>query len=231
MHMHWLQHVAFEGLGAIEPWARGAGCGVSSTRLYSGEPLPSLDGTDLLIVMGGPMSVNDEADHPWLAAEKALIRAAVDRGVSVLGVCLGAQLIAAALGARVYRNRDKEIGWFPIERVDASDGCFRFPDQADVFHWHSETFDLPDGAVLLARSAACENQAFQVGATTIGLQFHLEMTPGSVRAVLDNCRGDLHPSRFVQSESDLLSATLQRYQAANALLSDVLEYLTRAETK
>ncbi len=130
MNAHYLQHVPFEGIGSIEGWLSRNGARVGRTRLYQGEALPDverMETNDLLVVMGGPMSVNDEGTFPWLAAEKAAIRAAVRRGVRVLGICLGAQLIASALGARVYRNSVKEIGWFPIQGVVGAGNTFRFP--------------------------------------------------------------------------------------------------------
>lgn len=227
MRAHYLQHVPFEGLGSIEPWLQGAGYGITGTRFHEATALPAPDGIDLLVVMGGPMSVNDERDLPWLAAEKAFIRDAIRAEVPVLGVCLGAQLIASALGARVYANSVKEIGWFPVRRVPATADCFRFPESAEVFHWHGETFDLPAGATLLADSAGCRHQAFQLGESVIGLQFHLETTPESARAIVANCRDELVPAEFVQTEQAILTAGSGRYDAINALMGDVLTYLCR----
>jgi len=127
MRAHYLQHVPFEGLASIGRWLDAAGYEISATRLFDPEKLPSLDNIDLLVIMGGPMSVNDEKAFPWLAAEKQFVRDAIDSGKAVLGICLGAQLIASALGARVYPNAVKEIGWFPIhgvETVGNSIACF-----------------------------------------------------------------------------------------------------------
>jgi len=176
-----------------------------------------------LVFMGGPMSVNDEARLPWLVPEKAFIRAAIERRIPVLGICLGAQLIANALGATVQRG-EKEIGWFPVEgRAPA--GCFPFPDRVEVFHWHGETFALPAGATHLARSEGCENQAFQVGDRVIGLQFHLETTPESARRLVTNCRDELTAAPFVQSEAQPLGGPPERYRAINAPLAELLTYL------
>lgn len=227
MQAHFLQHVPFEGPAAIADWLQACGYRVDGTRLYEGPGLPDLDGIDLLVVMGGPMSVNDEQTYPWLAGEKALLRDAIASGVAVLGVCLGAQLIASALGARIATNPLKEIGWFPVQATDVTGDHFQFPPQATVFHWHGETFDLPDGAVRLARSAACENQAFQFGDTVIGLQFHLETTPASAQALVANCRDELVPARFVQGEQEILSAPPSHYAAIGALLDQVLGHLHR----
>ena len=116
------------------------------------------------------MSVNDEAQLPWLRDEKVFIASAIDQNKGVLGICLGAQLIANALGARVYPNTVKEIGWFPVFAEPAQPGTFVFPKSTQAFHWHEETFDLPAGAVHLARSAVCRNQAFQFGTRAVGLR-------------------------------------------------------------
>lgn len=227
MRVHYLQHVPFEGIGFMRPWLEAAGHEISCTRLYESTDFPSFDKFDMLIIMGGPMSVNDEDVLPWLAPEKQFVKSAVDAGKRVLGVCLGAQLIASAMGARVYPNRVKEIGWLPVKATDAvGDGLFRFPRSVDVFHWHGETFNLPQGAVRLARSEACQNQAFQLGRSVIGLQFHLETTPECARLLVENCRDELRPaSRYVQSEVDILTADPDRYMTINALMGEILAYL------
>ena len=220
-----LQHVPFEGLGSIGAWLDARGARIDWTRLFADDPLPRLEGLDLLIALGGPMSVNDEARLPWLAAEKRVLREAIAAGIPVLGVCLGAQLIASALGARVYPSAATEIGWFPIEGVPGPEGSFRFPPACPVFHWHGETFELPQGAARLARSAACENQAFQVARHVIGLQFHLEATPAGAHALVEHCRDELVPGPSVQSEDELRATPAAHYHAANALMAGVLAYL------
>jgi GMP synthase-like glutamine amidotransferase len=157
--------------------------------------LPSVEDFDVLIIMGGPMSVHDEAEFPWLRSEKALIAAAIEAGKKVLGICLGSQLIAEVMGGRVYPNPVKEIGFWPVrwtaeaERMfpglgtvaGTGDGSGADSGAGDeVFHWHGETFDLPPGAILLASSEGCMNQAFRVGENVMGLQFHPEVTPGII---------------------------------------------------
>lgn len=229
MKVHVLQHVRFEGLGCIGTWLETQGAGIDYTRFFQGDTLPEPRGIDLIIALGGPMSVNDEKELPWLEQEKQFIRDAIAQGISVLGICLGAQLIASALGAKVYRNPLKEIGWFPVQALPAGESVFRFPSQCLVFHWHGETFDLPEGAVRLAKSDGCANQAFQFMNNVIGLQFHLETTQQSAREILQSCRDELKAAGagpYVQNEDDLLAVSPTTYKSVNALMNEVLAYLT-----
>jgi len=229
MRAHYLQHVPFEGLGSIEPWFEAAGYESTHSRLFETTDLPDEKTIDLLVIMGGPMSVNDEDKFPWLVSEKQFIREVIKSGKPVLGICLGAQLIASAMGARIFRNPVKEIGWFPIHAVDSNDGsAFRFPPSETVFHWHGETFDLPLGAIRLAKSEGCENQAFQLGNSVIGLQFHLETTPDSAQTIVENCRNELVEGKYIQTEQEILSAPQERYGSINSLMVDILEYLHKA---
>lgn len=172
-----LQHVPFEGSARIGDWI-GRHCEHEHVcYLYADAHLPALDSFDLLVVMGGPMSVHDEAQYPWLVAEKRLIRAALDAGKKVLGICLGAQLLAQALGAAVRPGRQAEIGWWPLHRYSQALGSplgERLPERLMAFHWHGETFDLPAGSVPLYGSAACANQGFIWNEQAIGLQCHLK---------------------------------------------------------
>lgn len=227
MKVHVLQHVPFEGLGSIGPWLAARGAEISHTRFFDSPGLPSLNGVDLVVAMGGPMSVNDEAELPWLKSEKRFVAEAIQAGKAVLGICLGAQLIANALGARVYPGSHKEIGWHLIESTSTHSDCFQFPETAKVFHWHGETFDLPPGATRLARSAGCENQAFQVGARVVGLQFHLETTRESAESLIAHCREELVEEHFIQTEEELLKAPADAYAAINTLMAELLAYLTR----
>ena len=199
------------------------------TRFFEDPALPDVDDLDLLVIMGGPMSVNDAANYPWLVAEQEFIRKAIDKDKAVIGICLGAQLIAGSLGAAVYPNREKEIGWFPVtaEPMSDTEDVFTFPQELLAFHWHGETFDLPEGATRLARSAACENQAFQLGQRVIGLQFHLETTPAGARDLVHHCRDELQPSRYVQSGAEILGMQNSDYAAINSRMDRVLQYITR----
>lgn len=228
MHVHVLQHVPFEGLGSIEAWLLQRKISVSYTRFFESAQLPQLTDIDFVIVLGGPMSVNDEELLPWLKEEKRFIADAMAVNKTVLGICLGSQLIASALDARVYANEEKEIGWFPVFAEPLILDTFSFPASAEVFHWHGETFDLPAGAIHLASSAACRNQAFQIGTRIIGLQFHLETTPQSADAIISHCADELVPQRYIQTEHTLRSVPDANYSGINALMATILEYLVCA---
>lgn len=232
MQAHYLQHVPFEGLGSIETWLKNAGYKTTVTRFYQSALLPDVETVDLLIILGGPMSANDEEHFPWLRMEKVFIRQIIEAGKPVIGICLGAQLIASSLGEAVYPNRRKEIGWFPVQGYSHQDeSLFSFPEETEVFHWHGETFDLPPEGVLLASSDGCKNQAFQLGATVIGLQFHLEITPETVKALVNNCRDELQPSKFVQPEPVIIDKSPKKYLVLNELMGEILSFVTAGGSK
>jgi GMP synthase (glutamine-hydrolysing) len=183
--------------------------------------------------MGGPMSVHDERAYPWLIEEKKLIERAVRAGKRVLGVCLGAQLLAEVLGAGVYRNRHKEIGWFPVHltrQATSASLWADFPEMFPAFHWHGETFEIPAGALHLAKSEACENQAFEFGGRVLGVQFHLEVTPASVRALIENCRADIARGRYQQSPKQML-ASRKEFGIIRPLLYRTLDRLAMRQSR
>lgn len=222
--IHWFQHVPFEGLGSIEPWMRAQGHALDCTRLHAGEMPPPEPDYDWLIVMGGPMNIYEEREYPWLAAEKRAIRAAIDGGRQVLGICLGAQLIADALGARVTRNKQKEIGWFPVEltaEAAAAAPFVDFPPRFEAFHWHGDHFELPPGAVHAARSEACAQQAFVWQERIVGLQFHLETTAASAGALIDNAGHELVSAPWIQQAGQMLAGP-ERFMHLNALMDRLL---------
>jgi GMP synthase-like glutamine amidotransferase len=224
LRVRYLQHADGEGPGAIEEWAVAHGHRLDGTHLYRGDPLPQPGDFDLLVVLGGGMNVSDEHRVPWLAAEKRFLRAAVQGDAPVLGICLGSQLLADALGAAVHANPEPEIGWFPVARTTETSPAFAgFPRRAVVFHWHEQTWDLPPGAVRLASSAACAGQAFAYRDRVIGLQFHPEMTPAIAGAMLD-AEGELPTGRCVQAVPAIL-ADAERFEGGNALLRDILDRL------
>jgi GMP synthase-like glutamine amidotransferase len=228
MRMAVLQHVPFEGHAAIGDWAAANGVSVAVTHLYNGDSLPALPDFDMLTVMGGPMSVNDEAVHAWLAPEIAFVRAAIDAGKSVLGICLGAQMIAKSLGAKVYKARNKEIGWFPVARTEAAHPLFDgLPATFTAYHWHGETFDLPQGAVRLAETASTPNQAMALGGRVLGLQFHIEATPASALTLLQNAGDEIGSGPFEQTP-DAIRAGAGNCAGMKPLLDRVLSNLTAA---
>ena len=231
MRVHWLQHVSFENLGSIEEWALKQQHTLSSTRVFAGDLLPKIDELDTLIIMGGPMSVHDEERYPWLIEEKRLIHAAVEAGKRLLGICLGAQLIAQVLGANVYKNPEKEIGWFPIDKNPndvSSDLLDHMLDQAIVFHWHGETFDIPMGARLLAQSDGCRHQAFAYDKNILALQFHLEITETGVDQLIENCGNEIIPAPYIQTGEEMRSG-LHHCSQNQQLMNGILDKLIPVE--
>lgn len=198
---------------------------MSYSRFYESNDLPALSEIDIVIIMGGPMSVHDESEFPWLVEEKRFLREAISAGIPILGICLGAQLLASALGAKIYKNSQKEIGWFDITKVP--NPGFQFPDTIKVFHWHGETFTLPPGAVHLARSAACEQQAFQYGENIIGLQFHLETTQETINSLIKNCNDELISDIYIQPETSIKYEKIENFGKINNLMSLILNYITK----
>ena len=229
MHIHYLQHVAFEGLGSMQQWFIKQNFQVSATHLYAGESLPELYDIDWLIVMGGPMGVNDEHLYPWLADEKIFIEKAITSGKIVLGICLGAQLIAQALGADVAKNPHPEIGWFPLQVHDEAGQTAIgkiLQSHPLAFHWHGDRFDIPTGATPLARSNACDNQGFIYRGRVVGLQFHLETTRQSASDLIAHCGDELDGSDYVQGAADMLSQT-ERFLAINQVMTEILEVMRK----
>jgi GMP synthase-like glutamine amidotransferase len=230
MRIHSLQHVPFEDIGSMLQDLQAQGHSLSTTHWYKGDPAPALDSFDLLIVMGGPMGVYDDVEYPWLTTEKQLIGAAIAAGKKMLGVCLGAQLIACVLGAQVSRNPHREIGWFPLEiNTDAKAHPIAtiLADCPHVFHWHGDTFELPDQAQLLASSQACVNQAYVIDNRIYGFQFHLETTKASASALIQHCAGDLDNSRYVQSAETIMDRE-EDFTAINRAMSRVFLEITRS---
>jgi len=202
-------HVPFEGPAAIAEWAGSRGHWLTDVSAPLGM-FPEPDAYDALVVMGGPMNVDQEQEYPWLAAEKRAIRAAVEAGCGVLGVCLGAQLLAVALGGSVSRNPEPEIGWFPVTLTPAGRASAVFgvlPQRFTTGLWHGDTFEPPAGAVRTLSSQACVNQAFELAdGRVMGWQFHPEWTRASLGALVDACGEELVPGRYVVTANELLAA-------------------------
>jgi GMP synthase-like glutamine amidotransferase len=175
MRISVLQHEPSEGPGEIGNWATQRGHVLTEHHLYRGEALPAQDDFDLLLVMGGEMNIYQDRNHPWLRPERELVRATMEAGKRAIGICLGAQLIADALGQRVTQNPVWEIGWFPVRFTKEAREKFSFlPESVAVLHWHGDTFGLPAGALRIAVSDGCGEQGFVVEGKCLGLQFHME---------------------------------------------------------
>ena len=216
LSVHTFMHVPFEGPGCMEQWIKRNNHVTGYTRFYEDYRLPDVEDIDWLIVMGGPMSVYDEAGYPWLAEEKAFIRKAIDAGKTVIGICLGSQLIAEVLGAKVYPNHLKEIGWFDVELSETASMLplfTGFEKHFSVFHWHGDTYDIPAGSRQLVSSAITPNQAFLYGDNVLGLQFHLEVTTGSLQRMVDHGKEELVASYTIQSAETILEE--KKYLADN----------------
>jgi GMP synthase-like glutamine amidotransferase len=231
LRIHYFQHAGFEGLGCIEEWILSSGHSLNVTKFFENAVLPELSDIDWLIIMGGPMSVNDEERFPWLAEEKRFIRQAADAGKTILGICLGSQLISAALGAKVYPNKEKEIGWFDIKLTSSAQSGSLFFDMGSkikVFQWHGDTFDLPDDAVHLAFSEGCRNQAFIYKTRVLALQFHLETTMNSLQQMIDYGRAELKMGKYVQTEQELLNNN-QLLESNREIMFTLLDRLAKQD--
>ncbi len=224
--IHWLQHVPFEGLGSMEEYLAEQGHKLRCTCLWAGDVLPPADAFSALIVMGGPMGIYDYDEYPWLKDEKSFLLQVVEKKIPVLGICLGAQLLADVLGAEVTANPEKEIGWFPVRRTNDVPASLQtvLPEECLVFHWHGDTFSLPPHAVSLYSSTACENQAFLYKSHVMGLQFHLETTRNSAAALVENCRNELVSAPWIQTEGEILQDSTI-FQKNNKVMHQVLDSL------
>ena len=221
-------HAPFEGPGTIARWTRKHHHSLEYTRFYNGDPLPDLETTKLLVIMGGPMSVFDFHIHPWMQDEIDWVTAYIATGKPAIGICLGAQIIAASLGAEVFPGNQKEIGWHNLQFLPSLGDyriCKDLPPTRKVFHWHGDTFHIPPGAVRIAESQAFANQAFIFESRVIGFQFHLEITPEGVRKLVEHCRDELVTAPHIQSEKEILEE--KRYYRENqSLMMQFLDYMS-----
>lgn len=231
LRIHYFQHLVHEDLGSIENWVSARGHTTTCTRFFEPNPvIPALDDIDWLIVMGGAMGVYEHDKFPWLKDEWAYIRQAIDAGKTVLGICLGSQLIAHALGARVYPGPAKEIGWLPITKTEAgktSPLLAVMPDPFTVFHWHGDTFDLPAGATLLAGSSAVAHQAYSYGDRVLALQFHLEATERGVTDFLreDGDDGEIAAGGTWVQPKDVIRSGMHNTTTTNRVMTALLDRL------
>lgn len=234
MHIHIIQHEAFETPGAIADWIETNRIKKSSTKLYSGETLPSVIDFDMLIIMGGPQSpytTMEECAHFDSLAEQAFIRQVIVNNKLVLGICLGAQMISNSLGGLTTKSPEKEIGLFPVSLTDAGRNdelLADFPDSFNCGHWHGDMAGLTDESIVLAQSEGCPRQIIRFTPKVYAIQCHLEFTPSAINDMITNCAVELENEqnrRFVQSAEQLRN---NDYSSTNALL---FRFLDRFITK
>lgn len=233
LRIHYLQHVPFEGLGYIETWVAANKHILTATKFYESCNLPDLDDIDWLIVLGGPMGVYDEDKYNWLATEKQYIKKAIDSKKMVLGICLGAQLIAHCLGAAILPALHKEIGWFPVANTNETENTAWFNtlflSKPKVFHWHGDQFEIPPNATPnLLISAANKNQAFCYKNHVIGLQFHLEVTNETIELMLEYGKQDLINLPYIQAISDIKNG-VKHIAECNSIMSSILHKMQQTK--
>jgi len=229
MRWHCLQHLPDEGPGHAAEWLAARGHALTFTRLYEPYPsLPAQDAFDGLLILGGAMSVHDEAKFPWLVAEKAFLREALRAGKITLAICLGAQLVAQALGSEVRPNPEPEIGFWTVRfsaKALAHPLLRGWPDKATVLHWHLDTFTVPPGAVRVGMSAGCAAQGYVWGDGIVGLQFHPEMTEAMIEKLLAFENHELaEEQEFVQTAAQIRSK-LKSVWKGRILIEQLLENL------
>lgn len=226
MRLHCILHETFEGPACIKTWTDRKGYPVSYTRTFLSEPYPAINEFDWLIIMGGGMGVNEESAYSWLKPEKEFIGQAVKSGKIILGICFGAQLLAEALGAKVYSAEEQEIGWFPVKlfKENWPVELREIPESMTVFHWHGDTYTLPDSAVLLASSELTKNQAFLYNDKILALQFHFEVDKAAVESMLGNVGKSLRKSSYVQTAKEI-GADTKFINENNRVMFKILDYL------
>ncbi len=225
MRIHIFQHAHFESPGNIVDISKSRNHSITTTKFYEDYSFPDTDDFDLLVIMGAPMSVGDEYEYPWLIEEKKFIKNTIEVGKKILGICFGSQLIAVVLGANVYPNTQKEIGWFNIRKDKNTNSSFLtiFPDEVMAFHWHGETYDLPLKSKPVFSSSATENQGFTYGDKVIALQFHWEITKNEVEELATHSGADLVFGPFIQTKKEMLSFP-ERFKQNRIMMEKVIEY-------
>jgi GMP synthase-like glutamine amidotransferase len=238
LRVHYFQHIAGEGFGSCYDYLKAHQAKITATEFFALpvdlslelEALPNIDEVDLLIIMGGTMSVNDEANYPWLKLEKRWLRRYLSAGKPAIGLCLGGQLIANALGASVSRNQHQELGWMDVGRVShVPENYFQIPEKINIMQWHSETFEIPKGGVRLAENRVCRNQLYQIGRNVLGFQFHPEMTPHALQLLIENEEDSaVFNGEYVQPIAELKKTIKSKFEQGNQLLNRAIEYVLNA---
>lgn len=207
MRIHFIQHMSFEHPGSIADWATEKKHITTYTKIFEDAIFPSTDAFDMLIIMGGVMGVYEEYKYEWMNAEKSLIKNAINENKKVLGICLGAQFIAEALGAKVFPHTKKEIGWFEVEKVSPHTLTDNLSQTFTTLHWHGDTFALPENAVHLFKTKACAQQGFVYNNHVAGLQFHFEIKEDLLKSMIENERSELIKNDHVQTEDEINTLT------------------------
>ena len=224
MKIHCIRHEPFEGLASIESWVRSNGYKLTYTRTYIHQRFPDDITFDLLIIMGGTTSVYDGGINLWLTAEKKFIQKVINAGKKVLGICLGAQILADLLGAKVYPGTAKEIGWFPVHFNKKEVPGYSFlPEQLTVFHWHGDTFDIPQGAIRLASSKLTPNQGFLLGDKILAMQFHLEMNLNGLKKIIKACARELCTNEECVQHQEMILSQTELIDVNNRLVFKILD--------
>jgi GMP synthase-like glutamine amidotransferase len=227
LRVHIFMHVPFEGPGCIKEWIVRNNHQVTYTQVYETTSFPPIENIDWLIMMGGPMSVYEEKKYPWLIDEKEYVRKAVATKKVVIGICLGSQMIASALGAKVYPNAKKEIGWFDLKITEEGQKTPIFNDFENcfpVFHWHGDTFDMPNDAKRLFYSNVTLNQAYIINDRVLGFQFHFEATLKSIGDMVEHGTGELIVSDTIQPAKNIMNNT-QFISINNGRMFKILDHL------
>jgi GMP synthase (glutamine-hydrolysing) len=229
MKIHILQHADFESPGYIVDWALAKGHDLSFTKFHEAFSIPLPENIDMLVVMGGPMSVNDDDKHTWLTEEKEYLARIISKKKKVLGICLGSQLIAHVLGSRIYDNSQKEIGWFDIKKNQESENKLLeiLAEKTTVLHWHGQTYDLPKRCEKLFYSNITYNQGFTYMNRVFAFQFHLEISPTDLKKLIEFSTDDLTVGRYIQSPREMLS-NVDRFSESKTLLFKILDYIELA---
>ena len=229
-----ITQVDFEDGANIDAWAADNGHQVRYHHMYRSDRLPAVDTVEFAAIMGGPMGVNDQTQYPYLLTEKRFIKDMLNSGKPMLGICLGAQLIASVLGAKVEKNRYREIGWDKVNLTKSGKESLMsvLPEEFIAFHLHGDTFSIPQSAAKLACSRACDNQAFSYGDNVLGLQFHLEYSRRSVELIVENCADELSlTGPYIQSREDIFSGIDQYADDNKKFLYKLLDKITQSKRR
>jgi len=213
----------FEHPASIADWAKENSHATTYTKVFEDAIFPPTEAFDMLVIMGGVMGVYEEEEYAWMPAEKAFIKASIEAKKKVLGVCLGAQFIAEALGAKVFPHTVKEIGWLPIEKVVSHRLTGKLPQTFTTFHWHGDTFALPENAIHLFKTKGCAQQGFIYNDHVAGLQFHMEVKEDLLNDMTEHERAELIKNDYVQTEAEIKNLMQQYISQQQKMMHDFLD--------